>query len=106
MDNAIVLKDLKDLLLERFGPTVIDRIILFGSRITGAARDYSDYDILIILKTDYDWRKKDEILDVCFDICLKYDILIDAKVISTDELNGIRGKQPFILDALQSGLTL
>jgi len=50
-----IIKELKNLLIENFGD-IIDKVILFGSQINGSATEYSDYDILIILKTDYDWR--------------------------------------------------
>ncbi|MBC8527059.1 MAG: nucleotidyltransferase domain-containing protein [Candidatus Cloacimonetes bacterium] len=105
MNQLLIVKDLKKLLLSKF-PDYLDKVILFGSQVTGNAREYSDYDILIILKTDYDWKLENKILDVCYDIDLKYDILTDVKLISNKELSTIKGKQPFILNAFEKGLVV
>ncbi len=42
---------------EKLGVTV-ERIILFGSRARGDAREDSDYDILIVVKGDVGWRTR------------------------------------------------
>ncbi len=84
----------------------VHKVILFGSQARGDARDYSDYDILVIMETDYDWKLQDEILGACYEIDLKYDILTDVKLISKKEMNTIKGKQPFILDALAQGIAV
>lgn len=85
---------------------VVERIILFGSRVHGFSDIYSDYDILIILNTEIDWQLEWNIYDLCFDISLENDILIDVKVISSSDLNTIRGRQPYIQEALSTGITL
>jgi len=82
----------------------VDRIILFGSKAKGNAGRFSDYDILIILKRDYDWKFEEKIQDICWEIDYKYDILTDVKIISKNELNQIRGKQYYILNALEKGV--
>lgn len=97
--------ELKELLLKYFGDE-IEKIILFGSQIKGDAGEYSDYDILVILKKGYDWRLENEIMGVCYEIDLKYNIVTDVKVMSQKSLNSIEGKQPFILNALEEGVTL
>ena len=84
----------------------IDQILLFGSRANGTAREYSDYDILLVVKKSYDRRFEDEIHETCYDMNLKYDILIDVKIISREELHTLRGKQPFIQNALNVGISL
>ncbi len=105
MLNQQAMHELKELLVKNF-PDYIDRVILFGSRAQGKAHRYSDYDILIILKKSYDWKFKDEIYDKTWEIDYKYDILTDVKLISNEELKTIKGKQPFILDALETGIVL
>ena len=105
MDKKKILKELKALLIESFSD-YIDKVILFGSQALDTAKEYSDYDILLILKKDYDWQLEDSILSLCYEIDLKYDILTDVKLISRDELNTIKGKQPFILNALEYGLAV
>jgi predicted nucleotidyltransferase len=99
------MRELKGLLINSF-PDYIDKVILFGSRAQGKAHRYSDYDILIVLRKAYDWKFKNEIYDKTWEIDYKYDILTDIKLISSEELNTIKGKQPFILDALETGIVL
>jgi uncharacterized protein len=98
-----ILIDLKALLIKEFGD-YIDKAVLFGSRALNTASKYSDYDILIILKKDFDWRLEDAILSLCYEIDLKYDIVTDIKVISRNDFNSTKGRQPFILNALEHGL--
>ncbi len=61
---------------------------------------------ILILKKSYDWRFENEIYDICSDINLKYDIITDIKIISKEELQTIRGKQPFIQNAINYGITI
>src|SRR5512136_1449449 len=91
-----IVKELKALLFRRFGEE-IKQVILFGSRSQGTAQPDSDYDILVILNNDYNWRKEHLILRTCYEIDLKYDILTDVKVISVRELQSIKGQQPYII---------
>ncbi|MCK5055859.1 MAG: nucleotidyltransferase domain-containing protein [Candidatus Aminicenantes bacterium] len=98
-----ILKELKNLLIKEFSG-FIDKVVLFGSQATGTSREYSDYDILVILKKDYDWQLEDAILSSCYEIDLKYDIVTDVKLISKNELETIKGKQPFIINALEQGI--
>jgi predicted nucleotidyltransferase len=79
-------------------------VVLFGSRAVNTASKYSDYDILLVLKKDFDWRLEDAILSSCYEIDLKYDIVTDVKLISGKDLNSMKGRQPFILNALEHGL--
>ena len=103
--NREAMQELKALLLATF-PQEIEKVILFGSRVNGDARDYSDYDVLVIVNHPYDWRFKNRMYDTSYDINLKYDLLTDLKIISTEELQTIRGKLPFIQHALERGVTL
>ena len=47
---------------------------------------FSDYDVLVILGNDYSGKDENKILDLCYDIDLKYDILLDVHIISSKEL--------------------
>ncbi len=105
MLNQQAMNELKELLLKSF-PDYIEKVIFFGSRVNGNAQEYSDYDILLILKKSYDWRLENEIYGKCCDINLKYDIIIDIKIISKEELQTIRGKQPFIQNAITYGVII
>lgn len=105
LSNTKILNELKQLLDRNF-PNIINKIILFGSQIKKNAKKDSDYDILIILKSDYDWKFENKIQDTCWEIDYKYDILTDVKIISHSELNKLRGKQGYILAALHEGISI
>lgn len=103
VENNQILADLKRHLLNNYGRSV-KNIVLFGSQARGDSKDYSDYDILIILDKDYSSKDENRILDLCYDIDLKYNILIDVHLISEVELNSVRGRQSVFVNALKSGI--
>lgn len=105
MDDKKILNELRGLLTAKF-PGIIEKVILYGSRATGKPNIFSDHDVLIILKSSYDWRLKQLIQEICWEIDYKYDILTDVKVISLAELQTIKGKQPYITDAMQYGVAI
>ena len=100
--NTIILKELKDRLQKKF--SFISKVILFGSQSTGEALDYSDYDILILIDHPISWQKQREVVDEAYYIDLKYEVLTDIKILSKPELKSLRGKQPFIQNALHKGI--
>jgi predicted nucleotidyltransferase len=102
-DKLIIIRDLKRHLQNGLNFS-IKNIILFGSQVYGQPSDFSDYDVLIVLDTDYGPREENVVYDLCYDIDLKYDIIIDAHIISHNELNSIKGKQPIFANAINTGL--
>ncbi len=103
-DKKAIIKELKDALVVNFREDIKD-VILFGSQVTGKAHNDSDYDVLIILNNDYDWEYRCRITSVVYDLELKYDIFIDKKIISTNELyHTIKGMHPLYQDAMQEGI--
>lgn len=103
MDKVKILNDIKLIIIEKTG-LIVEKIYLFGSQINSSINNGSDFDILIILQNKYDRKNEYEIYDVLYEIMLKYDIILDIKIISIDELNSLRGKQPYIQSALRSGI--
>ena len=77
LDNRLIVKELKQILAESPGDNMAD-VVLFGSRLKGTA--HQDSDVLIVLKSDYDWKKKKEISDLCYEIDLKYDVFLDTQI--------------------------
>jgi predicted nucleotidyltransferase len=67
-----ILKRFRTALDEVYGDR-IERVVLFGSRARGDAREDSDYDVAVFLYdlTDY-WREADRLVE------LETDILLDA----------------------------
>jgi predicted nucleotidyltransferase len=59
-----VLKRFREALVELYGPA-LDRVVLFGSRARGDARDDSDYDVAVFLKETADlWAEWDRLADL------------------------------------------
>ena len=103
IDNQKILSDLKEHLNQNYDGS-INEIVLFGSHARGESTRDSDYDILIVLDNDYSAKDENVILDLCYDINLKHNILIDAHLLSKSEMKSIRGKQPIFVNALKSGI--
>lgn len=103
IDNHQLLIELKQHLQKHYGDPIKD-VVLFGSQARGDSNECSDYDILIVLEKDYSGKDENRILDLCYDIDLKYNILLDVHLMSQNELSSRRGKQPIFINALKSGL--
>jgi uncharacterized protein len=59
----------------------IQRAAIFGSKTRGDWTKYSDVDILLIVEDDA-WAFRKAIIQIDSDIELKYDVLLDIRVIS------------------------
>ena len=105
MPNHQAMKELKDLFDDKF-PQAVEKLIFFGSRTKNISHEYSDYDVLVILKNRYDWKFENSIYEAAYDTDLKHDILIDIKIISNQELGTVKGKQPFVKEAIEKGIVL
>jgi predicted nucleotidyltransferase len=103
MNRKAVLNDLSNLLRARFSDNLKD-VVLFGSQADGKIHQDSDYDFLIILKQQADWKTEREISDICYEIDLKYNIITDTHILSESEFSTLRGKQPIFINALSNGL--
>jgi predicted nucleotidyltransferase len=102
-DTIIILSDLKRRLESAYSGS-LKNVVLFGSQANNKASEYSDYDVLILLNRDYSRIDENRILDICYDIDLEYDILIDAHLLSIKELESKRGRQPIFTNALKNGI--
>ena len=89
--------------ITNYGQSVKD-VALFGSQARGDSKESSDFDVLIVLDKEYTWKDENQILDLCYDIDLKYNILLDVHVISNKELATICGRQSIFINALKSGI--
>lgn len=104
MESKLLAREIKQHLNSALNNIVSD-VVIFGSRVKGTADCNSDYDVLIILNTDYDQKMKKLINGLCYDFDLNYDIFLDTQIISKSELkNSIRGKHPVFKAALKEGL--
>ena len=105
MDNKILLEKMKSMLEKTYDDLIV-KIILFGSRVDGTAKEYSDYDILVVVNKIIDWKTRDSIRSILYDLNIEYDILLSIQVISEPELDTILGKQPFIRNAIETGIAV
>jgi len=102
VDKTVIIKELKNNLFLRFNDDLKD-LVLFGSQLNAKTSIDSDFDILIILKNKANWKTEREISDLCYEIELKYGIITDTHILSEDELEMPRGKQPIFVNALAKG---
>jgi predicted nucleotidyltransferase len=105
MTNTELLTTLKAALDSAF-PSIVEKIILFGSHVDGTATDDSDWDILLVLAQEYDWRLKKNLRSTCYEVALNLNLVLDTKVIALHELDTARGSVMYIQDALQEGITV
>ena len=103
MKNEELLLELNNKIKNELSINMI-KIYLFGSRVNGNCEEYSDYDILIILNEEYDWEKEKRIYDLAYEIMIKYNIIIDIKILSKNEMVSEKGNQPFIQNAINYGV--
>ncbi len=99
-----ILQEISIRLKSRFNNRIAD-IILFGSQAKNTANKNSDFDILIVTSDQFSWKERGVIRDLCYEVSLKFDILIDSKIISLFEIDTkFWGKHPLITDALTYGI--
>jgi uncharacterized protein len=73
-----ILKRFRTALDELYGDR-LERVVLFGSRARGDAREDSDYDIAVFLKDFSDrWQEVDRIIPVVTDILYEDEAFIHA----------------------------
>lgn len=65
----------------------LDGLYLFGSRAKNTFNEDSDYDVAIILNEKVDWKLKDKVREVIYDIMLEKDIVIDSHIYSKEEID-------------------
>jgi predicted nucleotidyltransferase len=82
-DNKL-LSEISDQL--RKGGFNIVGLYFFGSRANNTFNQDSDYDIAIILKEEVDWRVKDKVRGVVYEIMLEHDIIIDSHIYTEKEI--------------------
>jgi len=74
-----ILKRLRSALGDLYGDR-IERVVLFGSRARGDAKENSDYDVAVFLNDLTDrWRELDRLADLRSDFLEDADVFIDAK---------------------------
>ena len=79
----------KEKLQKHFGDQVIS-LRLFGSRAMGKGDEYSDLDVLVLVR-QWDWKMKREIFDLAWECYWDHDIDISPLVLSEKEYEELKG---------------
>ena len=83
-DNILLARIFDQLKKAGFG---VFGLYLFGSRANDTFNEDSDYDVAIILNKKVDWKNKDKVREVIYDIMLENDIVIDSHIYSKEEID-------------------
>jgi predicted nucleotidyltransferase len=83
----------------------LDKIILFGSRARGDYRHDSDYDILIVLKNEFNYSQEiEKTSNFIAKLSLNYDLVISRSF--TNSCDYSNSKTPFFLNVKREGIVL
>ena len=107
MDSAATLdptlKQFRDAVAELYGPA-LDRVVLFGSRARGDAREDSDYDVAVFLKGGADlWAEWDRLADLRVRFLDAGGPFIEARPFHADDY---RKRTPLMYEIRKDGVTL
>lgn len=81
------------------------RLILFGSRARGDAKQDSDIDVLIVLKSlNQDKDKYKNMINLVSDLCLEYGLLISCVYVSESQFKS--EKSPLMINVHKEGILL
>ena len=83
----------------------LESIILYGSQARDDAKEYSDIDILIVLKKAFNYREEiEKTSHFIADLSLENDTVISRAFISTQRF--YEENNPFVLNVRKEGITL
>jgi len=102
-DKLEILHHLKGNLKDFLGEN-LKEVVLFGSHVSGNPTIDSDYDFLIVLKNKPYWQLKNSISDICYKTDLQFGIITDTHILSAEDQESLRGKQPIFINALNRGI--
>ncbi len=97
-----ILAELKATITDRFHPLSIK---VFGSTARGDRLSGSDIDGFVHLECA-DRGVEEELYDICYDLELKHDCLIDLIVVDTADLSGRSGNSPLLQKVISEGAEL
>ena len=83
----------------------LDELILYGSQARGDAQEYSDIDVLVVLKQAFNYREEIErTSQFIADLSLEYDTVISRAFISAQRFQD--ENSPFLLNVRREGISL
>ena len=96
----MLIAELRNVLKSRFND--FRGLYFFGSQKKNIATAVSDWDFAIVFDRTIDWKFKDEVRDILYDMMLKYNIVIDSHIYSVSELRN--PKTPFRESVSRDGI--
>ena len=91
--------------LSKFYPDQLEKIILYGSQAREDATEYSDIDILVVLKSAINpYDEIDKTSEIIADLCLEYDVVISRHFISSEKFEN--QNTPFIYNVKKEGIMI
>jgi uncharacterized protein len=102
LDRIVTL--VKQWFLEQYQEN-LDELILYGSQARGDAKEYSDIDVLVVLKQAFNYREEIErTSQFIADLSLEYDTVISRAFISAQRFQ--EENSPFLLNVRREGVAL
>lgn len=100
----LIFRELKQFLHELYQDK-LDKIILFGSRARGDHDSESDFDVLIVLKNDFNYSQEIEKTSIFISkLSLKFDLVISRVFAKTNDFKS--KNTPFFLNVRKEGIIL
>ncbi len=91
---------------ERTLGTRLEKILLFGSKARGEDEEESDIDIMVVVR-DRDSAIEDMIIDIAYEVNLRFDLYLSPKVITITNLEDTLWRAtPFIQSIERDGILL
>ncbi len=98
-----ILRALKKELLHTYGKGNVDRIILYGSRARGDARDDSDIDILVVMKQDFNYSEMLRLSSkLVASLSLENDVVISRAFVTKSQYETLQ--VPFLMNVRREGV--
>jgi uncharacterized protein len=83
----------------------LEGLILYGSQARGDAKEYSDIDVLVVLKKAFNYREEiDRTSQFIADLSLEYDTVISRAFVSAQRFQ--EENSPFLLNIRREGVPL
>ncbi|MGB2927128.1 MAG: nucleotidyltransferase domain-containing protein [Limnothrix sp.] len=99
-----ILVQIKESLLDLYSEN-IENIILYGSQARGDAKEFSDIDLLTILRTDINpYKEIDKTGDIIAKYSLENDVVISCHFISSAKFH--QQNTPFLANVKREGILL